>query len=106
VCVLVPHDTWQMYIHNQISKYCSPKIEYRDLVENDKSSPLGMFLSEAVDKGETLMLITKKCLFTMGKSPAESTDTCDTVKNLAHHHELGESSEFYPYVNYCLASDM
>lgn len=81
--------------------YYSPKIEYRDLVENDKSSPLGMFLSEAVDEGETLMLIPKECLVTTGKIPAESTDTCDTVKNLAHHHELGESSEFYPYVNYC-----
>ena len=81
--------------------YYSPKIEYRNLVENDKSSPLGMFLSEAVGEGETLMLIPKECLFTTGKSPAESKDTCDTVRNLAHHHELGESSEFYPYVKYC-----
>jgi len=99
--------TAEEYLNAQINwiqsrgGYYSPKIKYRNLDENDPTSPLGMFLSDAVDDGETLMLIPKECLVTTGKTVAESTDTCDTVKNLARLYELGDSSEYYPYVSYC-----
>lgn len=79
--------------------YYSSKIEYRNLVPGDASSPLGMFLTEPADRDEVLMVIPHACLFTTGDDG--STDTCDTVRRLARELERGEGGDHWPYVRYC-----
>ena len=74
----------------------SDKVQFRHLDPNDESSPVGLFANDALKKGETIMVIPKKCLFTT--PPPQGY--CETARALAHHAREGEKSFFKDYVNY------
>ena len=74
----------------------SDKVQFRHLDPNDASSPVGLFANDALKKGETIMVIPKKCLFTT--PPPQGM--CATARALAQHHREGEESFFKDYVNY------
>ena len=74
----------------------SDKVQFRHLDPNDASTPVGLFANDALKKGETIMVIPNKCLFTT--PPPQGF--CETARALAHHAREGEKSFFKDYVNY------
>lgn len=76
--------------------YMSPKISIAPIYESDSDNvPLGMFAKEAFSKGETIMVVPRKCLLTV-----DSEDMCDTAELLLEEHNKGEKSFFAPYIAY------
>lgn len=76
--------------------FFSPKMEFQLIDANDKDSPWGVFATEDIKKGETLIVLPQACLLTS----EGSFKTCDTARNLLKQKELGEKSKYAPYVNY------
>jgi hypothetical protein len=76
--------------------FFSEKVQFRHLDPNDASSPVGLFANDALKKGETIMVIPKKCLFTT----PPPRGMCPTARALAQHLREGEESFFKDYVNY------
>jgi len=74
----------------------SDKVHFRHLDPNDASTPVGLFAKDTLKKGETIMVIPKKCMFTT--PPPQGI--CETARALAEHHRKGEKSFFKDYVNY------
>lgn len=74
------------------------KLELQPLFKDDPSnSPVGVFTTADIREDETLIILPQKCLLT---SEGGSGETCDTARNLMKQRELGDKSEFAPYVNY------
>jgi hypothetical protein len=74
----------------------SEKVHFRHLDPTDDTSPNGLFAKEDLEKGETVMVIPRKCLFTT--QPPKNL--CRTARELANHRRQGEKSSFKEYVNY------
>jgi len=78
----------------------SDKIELQPIFKDDdpeNNSPVGVFATADLQEDETLAIIPQHCLL---KSLGGSGETCDTVRNLMKQRELGDKSEFAPYVDY------
>lgn len=76
--------------------FFSPKMKFRLIDENDKDSPWGVFAVDDIKQGETLIVVPQACLLTS----EGSRRMCDTARNLMKQKELGEKSNYAPYVNY------
>ena len=75
----------------------SEKVQFHHLDPNDAASPIGLFATDALKKGETIMVIPKVCLFT---TPPPHQSMCETARALAQQVRKGEHSFFKDYVNY------
>jgi len=115
--------------------YVDPRLEFRrasevrgggdDASTSNISSPIGVFTSEPVRKGQLLMKIPFEKLLShqsnaassrsgggkdsadedlddddFDEDPFEDGDTCRTVVNIAKHRRLGDKSRFAPYLSY------
>jgi hypothetical protein len=74
----------------------SEKVHFEHLDPNDDASPYGLFANEALEKGETIMVIPHKCLLTT--TPPQSL--CQTARFLAENVRQRQTSFFKDYVNY------
>lgn len=81
--------------------FYSPKISIQPIFEAE-NAPLGLFAASSFSKGETLMVVPRKCLLTAGPF---SQDMCDTTLNLIQEYKLKEESAFAPYVSYVFSKD-
>jgi hypothetical protein len=74
----------------------SEKVQFLHLDPNDASSPVGIFANHELKKGETIMVIPQKCLF----STPPPQGMCETARALAQHVREGEKSSLKEWVNY------
>jgi len=74
----------------------SEKIQFIHLDPNDATSPVGIFAKDELKKGETIMVIPQKCLFTT--PPPQGM--CETARALAQQVREGEKSFFKEWLNY------
>jgi spermidine synthase/S-adenosylmethionine/arginine decarboxylase-like enzyme len=77
--------------------FVHPSIQVRPLFPDMDNAPLGVFATTPLKKGETLIILTPDSLF-----QSESGSTCDLVRKLIRHSQLGNHSEYAPYVQYIL----
>ena len=93
--VLMDHAAAQVEWLRSKGGFFHPKLEFQRLDEHDLNLQLGIFASEDIPKGETLMIIPQSCRLALG-----SEDPCETAYHLLEEFRLGDESEFAPYVKY------
>ena len=86
--------------------FVSSKIEFRGVDESDPSSYTGMFATEDIPAGRTILSIPPETFITPGHDVYEDDHpNCDTVAKLAREMKLGNASAYAPYTTYLLSQE-
>lgn len=86
--------------------FLNPKLEIRSVDPSNPSSRKGIFAKEDLGPNEMLLFVPRSAAL----EPSDKTDAseealdCETVNVLLEHMELGDSSEYAPFVRYLVDS--
>ena len=81
----------------------NPKLEVRRTDPDKDSSAYGIFAKEKLEEEELLLSIPNKAFITPSYKDTPEDLPCALVERLLEEIELGDSSEYAPYVNYLLS---
>ena len=81
--------------------YLSPKVEVRRWNVSDSNSYFGVFAVEDLDEGELIMEMPKEIILQAEEIYQDTeSNICELAWMLQEEFELGDESEFSPYINY------
>uniref|UniRef100_A0A7S1VGT3 SET domain-containing protein n=2 Tax=Grammatophora oceanica TaxID=210454 RepID=A0A7S1VGT3_9STRA len=86
--------------------YFNPKLSFAPL-GSLPSAAKGVFTTEDIKQGETLLVLPQSAILGSGKESFERDhDFCETARNLLRQYRLGEKSEYWPYVNHVFSNNI
>jgi spermidine synthase len=85
--------------------YLNNKLEIRQADPSDPASYFGVFAKEAIQQNEPLLQIPSEIMIAVAENEGENEEEyypqlCDLAHVLLEQMELGDQSDFAPYVNY------
>ena len=89
------------WLNSMEGGYLSPKVEIRRWNVSDSNSYFGVFAVEDLDEGELIMEMPKERILQAEEIYQYYEDNlCELAWTLKEEFELGDESEFSPYINY------
>lgn len=93
-------EEWQQsivdWIRSKPTGFFHPSIQWQRLPAGSSIGPYAMHATAPIPRGKILMTVPKSIVI----DSRGTGETCDTIRHMLDEHELGEGSEFYPYLDY------
>lgn len=86
------------WIQSKPEGFVSDKLVWKRTVDNDESSPFGMFALEDIPKGTHLMVIPHSVI--VKPSVSHPKDECETARILLEEYHKRKDSNYYTYVDF------